>query len=515
VITIALVALLLGVGVGTLLHRRGERVRLGSAQEQAQKLLGAAAEEAEASKRAAELEAKEILFKAKSAAEQESRDRLSEIQKREERSLRREEGLDKRADSLAGKENELGKKEQDLARREKAAEASARQSQELVAKADKRLEELASMTRDQARESLVRQITDEAKLLAAAKIKKVEEQTEQEARERATSIIATAVQRFASEYVTERTVAVVQLPNDDMKGRIIGREGRNIRALEAATGVDLIIDDTPEAVILSCFNPLRREVARLSLTRLIADGRIHPSRIEEVVKRCEEEVEAGCKEAGEQAVFDLGLHRVHPELVKLLGQLKFRAAYAQNLLQHSVEVGYLAGFIAAELEVNAKQARRAGLLHDIGKAVEHETEGSHARVGAEIAKKYGESPKIVHAIAAHHGEEQPASALAYIVDTANQLSSQRPGARRDRLHSYVQRLHDLEKLCRAQRGVEKVYAIQAGREVRVIVENETMSDEHAVMLSKEIAKKVEEELTYPGQIKVCVVRETRASSVAR
>jgi ribonuclease Y len=307
---------------------------------------------------------------------------------------------------------------------------------------------------------------------------------------------------------------VVQLPNDDMKGRIIGREGRNIRALEAATGVDVIIDDTPEAVILSCFNPVRREVARLALTRLISDGRIHPSRIEEVVKRCEDEVDAGCKEAGEQVVFDLGLHRVHPELVKRLGQLRFRASYAQNLLQHSAEVGYTSGIIAAELGFGVKLARRAGLLHDIGKTVDHEVEGSHAKVGADLARKYGESPKVVHAVAAHHDEEEPTHVLDLIVSAANRLSSQRPGARRERLHTYVQRLDDLERLCKDLKGVDKVYAIQAGREVRIIVDNDAISDEQAIILSKDIAKKVEEELTYPGQIKVCVIRETRSGATA-
>jgi ribonucrease Y len=507
--------LVIGFFIGSLLQKRSERSRIGSAQSQSDKILKASTADAEAIKRNAELEAKEILFRAKSEAETETRDRLSELQKQQERILKREEGLERKGDQLSVKESDLSKKEQELARREKAAEASARQSGELLTKAEKKLEELASMTKEQAKELLVRQMIDEAKQTAAGEIKKIEDQTEQEARQKATTIIATAIQRFSSEYVTERTVSVVQLPNDDMKGRIIGREGRNIRALEAATGVDLIIDDTPEAVILSCFNPVRREIARLSLTRLIADGRIHPSRIEEVVKRCEEEVEAGCKAAGEQAVFDLGHHRVHPELIKLLGQLKFRSSYAQNLLQHSVEVGFIAGIIAADLDVGVKQARRAGLLHDIGKAVDHEVEGSHAKVGAEFARKFGESPKVVHAIAAHHGEEQPNSVLDYIVDTANRLSSQRPGARRERLQTYVQRLHDLEQICRTYRGVDKVYAIQAGREVRVIVENETMSDEQAVILSKDLAKKVEEELTYPGQIKVCVIRETRSTSVAR
>jgi ribonuclease Y len=299
-----------------------------------------------------------------------------------------------------------------------------------------------------------------------------------------------------------------------MKGRIIGREGRNIRALEAATGVDIIIDDTPEAVILSCFDPVRREVARLSLSRLIADGRIHPSRIEEVVKRCETEVDASSKEVGEQTVFDLGLHRVHPDLIKLLGELRFRSSYAQNLLQHSAEVGYLAGIIAAELGLGVKQARRAGLLHDIGKGVDHEMEGSHAHVGAELARKYGENAKIVQAIAAHHGEVEASSVLDTIVESANRLSNQRPGARRDRLHTYIQRLQDLERVCKGFDGVERVFAIQAGREIRIIVDNEKINDEQAIMLSKDIARKVEEELTYPGQIKVCVIRETRSGATA-
>lgn len=514
VIVLAVLALAVGVVVGIYLQKRNEKQRLGGAEAQADKVVKTATSEADNLKRNAEIEAKEILFRAKSEAENETRDRLTELQKQQERLLKREENLERKGDLLTAKEGDLGKKEGDLSKREKAAEASGRQSGELLAKAEKKLEDLASMTKEQAKDLLVKQVTDEAKLKAATEIKKIEEETEKEAKQKAMTIIATAVQRFASDYVSERTVSVVQLPNDDMKGRIIGREGRNIRALEAATGVDVIIDDTPEAVILSCFNPVRREVARLGLTRLISDGRIHPSRIEEVVKRCEDEVDAGCKEAGEQVVFDLGLHRVHPELVKLLGQLRFRSSYSQNLLQHSAEVGYLAGVIASELGVGIKMARRAGLLHDIGKTIDHEVEGSHAKVGADIARKHGESPKVVHAIAAHHDEEEPTHVLDLIVNSANQLSSQRPGARRERLHTYVQRLHDLERTCKDLKGVEKVYAIQAGREVRIIVDNHTISDEQAIILSKEIAKKVEDEMTYPGQIKVCVIRETRAGATA-
>ena len=515
VIIVSLVALIVGVFVGIFLQRRGETRRVGSAQSQADKLLKSARSESESVKRNSEIEAKEILFRAKSEAERETRDRTKELQRRQERVLKREENLERKGDLLTAKEAESDKKEADLARREKAAETNSQQAQDLLGKANRRLEELASLTREQAREQLVKQTLDEAREAAAAQIKEVEDRTEQEARERSVSIIANAIQRYASEYVTERTVAVVQLPTDEMKGRIIGREGRNIRALEAATGVDLIIDDTPEAVIISCFHPVRREVARLALSRLIADGRIHPSRIEEVVRRCGDEVEAQCKEAGEQAVFDLGLHRVHPELVKMLGRLKFRSSYAQNLLQHCSEVGYLAGIMAAELGTSVKLARRAGLLHDIGKGVDHEIEGSHAKAGAELARKYGENARVVHAIAAHHGEVETQSVLAALVDAANVMSAHRPGARKERLQSYIQRLNDLEKICRSFHGVDKVYAIQAGREVRVVVESGSITDKLAVVLAKDIARKVEEELAYPGQIKVCVIRETRSSSVAK
>ena len=514
-IILSLVALVGGAFAGIFLNKRSERRRIGSAKSQADKILKTAKSESESTHRNSEIEAKEILFRAKSEAERETRDRTKELQKRQERLLKKEENLERKGDLLAGKEREVKKKETELDRREKAAEANAQQAQDQLQTAHTRLEELAAMTRDQARQLLVEQTTEEAKQAAAAQIKEIEDKTEAEAKEKAVTIIANAIQRFASEYVTERTVAVCQLPNDEMKGRIIGREGRNIRALEAATGVDLIIDDTPEAVIISCFHPVRREVARLALTRLIADGRIHPSRIEEVVRRCTSEVDGLCREAGEQAVFDLGLHRVHNELVKLLGQLKFRSSYSQNLLQHSVEVGYIAGIMAAELGLGVKQARRAGLLHDIGKAADHEVEGSHSQVGAELARKYGEKAAVIHAIRAHHGEEEPASVLAAIVDAANRLSAQRPGARKERLNSYVQRLHDLEKISKSFKGVGKVFAIQAGREVRVIVESQSMDDKMSVLLAKDIARKVEEELAYPGQIKVCVIRETRASAVAK
>ncbi len=514
VIAIALVAAVVGVIVGFTFTKRREEADSGLAQAQADELVKAANEEAQTLRRKAELEAKELALKAKTDAEAQARGRTAQLEEERRKLLGQEEDLQAREGKLQGQESELERKERDLDRREQSTESSSKSAKELLEKAQGRLEELARLTPEEAREQLIDQVRDDARRAAAVEVKRIEDETEATAKERSTTIIAAAVQRYASEYVGERTVAVVQLPNDDMKGRIIGREGRNIRALEAATGVDLIIDDTPEAVIRSCFNPVRREVARLALTRLIGDGRIHPTRIEDVVRRCEADVKASSKEAGEQAVFDLGLHRLHPELVRLLGELRYRSSYAQNLLAHSVEVGYVSGLIASELGLGVKQARRAGLLHDIGKTQPHEVELSHAAAGAALVKKYGESPKIAHAIAAHHGEEPAASVLAHIVDAANQLSARRPGARRERLASFVQRLGDLEALCKTQEGVEKAYAIQAGREVRVIVEQHKIDDAMATILSKDIARKVEDELAYPGQIKISVIRESRASGIA-
>ena len=515
VVIAVLAAAAVGVLAGRLLAGSGADASGGASDQRSAELLERAQTEAQTIKRNAELEAKELLLEAKAKVEAEAKRKLDELQEERTRLLQREALAERAEDELRGQESQLSQKEKDLGRREQAAEAMARSSAELLSRAEKRLTELAQMSPEQAKALLIEQIRGEARQQAAAEVARIERETEAQAHERALTIIATAVQRHASEYVAERTVSVVPLPGDEMKGRIIGREGRNIRALEAATGVDLIIDDTPEAVILSSFNPVRREVARLTLARLVGDGRIHPTRIEEVVKRCGDEVQASCKEAGEQAVFDLGLHRLHPELVRLLGELRFRSAYAQNLLQHSVEVGYIAGAIAAELGLSIKLARRAGLLHDIGKAVAHEVEGSHAAVGANLAQKHGENPQVVHAIAAHHGEVPAESVLANLVDAANRLSAQRPGARRERLESYIQRLQRLEQICGAFDGVEKVYAIQAGREVRVIVENAKVSDELAVLLSKDIARRVEEELTYPAQIKVSVIRESRATEMAR
>jgi ribonuclease Y len=480
-----------------------------------QKLVDAARNEAEQLRRKAEAEAKELQLKALDDAGDEVKKRRTDLQKSEEAVRRREEELAKKQGSLQGREAEFERKEKTVAGREQAAEATAKRAEEMLKESRQRLEKLAGMSADEAKAQLTAQVVDEARRAAAIEVKKIEDGARVEAEEKGKRILGTAIQRYAGEYVAERTVSVVPLPSDDLKGRIIGREGRNIRALEAATGIDLIIDDTPEAVIISCFNPVRREIAKLALTRLIADGRIHPTRIEEVVKKCEEEVDAQCREAGEQAVFDLGLHKVHPELVQAIGRLKFRSSYAQNLLSHSVEVGQLAGLMAAELGLSVKLARRAGLLHDVGKGVDHEVEGGHAAVGAQAARKWGESPQVCAAIAEHHGDEPHSSVLSHLVDAANVLSGQRPGARQELLASYVTRLNDLEKLCEGQKGVTKAFAIQAGREVRVLVENSQVSDEEASLMAKELARRIEDEATYAGQVRVCVIRETRSTDYAR
>ena len=480
-----------------------------------QRVMAAARSEAETIKREAEVRARESAQKIRAEAEAEIRSRRQELEKHGAELAAKTQALDRRERELREQRDELGKKEKQMAGREQAAEAAARAAAAQASEAKARLEQIAGMSPAQARQALEAEVRDEARRHSVAEVKRIEDQARAEAEGRSRMVVAAAVQRYASEYVVERTVAVVPLPSDDMKGRIIGREGRNIRALEAATGIDLIIDDTPEAVVISCFHPVRREIARLALTRLIADGRIHPTRIEEMVEKATEEVTRQSQEAGEQAVFDLGIGRLHPELVKLIGQLKFRSSNAQNLLQHSVEVGFLAGAMAAEVGLPVKIARRAGLLHDIGKAVDHEVEGSHAAVGANVARKHGESAEVCHAIEAHHGEVPVTDALDHIVDAANVLSGQRPGARREMLASYVQRLADLEKIASSFAGVEKAFAIQAGREVRVLVENSQVSDDEARLLSKDIARRVEAELSYPGQIRVAVVRETRATDYAK
>ncbi|MCS6913808.1 MAG: ribonuclease Y [Myxococcales bacterium] len=511
-IALCALALIVGAVLGRLF---GPRPQGQAAELERQRLLEAARAEAEQTRRDALVQSKEMLLRAQEAIEAELKASRADMERRASRLTEQEEMLERKAAALTSHEEELNRRERALASREQQAEAAARKAEAAAAEALARLERTAGLTQEQARAQLAEEVREEARRAAAAEIKRIEEEARQQAAERANTILAAAIQRYASEYVAENTVSVVPLPSDDMKGRIIGREGRNIRALEAATGIDLIIDDTPEAVIISCFNPVRREIARLALTRLITDGRIHPTRIEEVVQRCTEEVEQQCKEAGEQAIFDLGIHKMHPELVRAVGRLKFRTSGGQNLLQHSIEVAWLAGAMAAELGLNVKLARRAGLLHDIGRTVDQEAEGSHAAAGAALCKKHGEQPRVCEAVAAHHGNGAARSILDHLVHAANLLSTQRPGARREVLESYIQRLHALEKLCSSFPGVERAYAIQAGREVRVFVQNDKVSDDQVALLSREIARRIEEEATYPGQIRVCVIRESRSTDYAR
>ena len=455
------------------------------------------------------------MYQAKAEFEKESVDKRRDLQALEKRVQQKEENLDKKVNLFDQREIEFSKKEQGLAAKEQLVVQKAEKIDQLVEEQKKQLEKISGMTAAEAKALLVESIENEAKQDAAKKIKLIEEEARETADKKSKEIISLAIQRYAGEYVAERTVSVVPLPSDEMKGRIIGREGRNIRALEAATGIDLIIDDTPEAVILSGFNPVRREVARIALEKLITDGRIHPGRIEDVVHKAEEEVELAIKEAGEQAAFDLGVHGIHPEILKLIGRLRYRTSYSQNVYQHSLEVAFLCGIMAAELGINVKQAKRAGLLHDLGKAVDHEVEGSHAVIGGELARKYGETPKIIHAIMAHHEDEKPNSVLAVLVQAADALSGARPGARREMMETYVKRLEDLEKISTSFTGVSNAFAIQAGREIRVMVSSEEVSDERAIVLAKDIAKKIEADMTYPGQIKVNVIRETRAIEYAR
>ena len=485
-----------------------------AAEVEASRLLEDSRRKAETLLREADLEVKDRLFKMKSDFDAETKETRSELKKRETRLMQKEENVDRKIDQYEQKDHELQRKERILKKRENEIERQELKYQELLEEQKQQLEKISGLSVEQAKELLIRAMENEARYEGARLIKKIENEAKEQADRKAKKILATAIQRYAGEYVAERTVSVVPLPSDEMKGRIIGREGRNIRALEAATGVDLIIDDTPEAVILSGFNPVRREVARLSLIRLISDGRIHPARIEDIVKKVGQEVDQAIKEAGEQAAFDLGVHGIHNELIKTLGQLKFRTSYSQNVLQHSVEVGFLAGIMASELGLSGKIARRMGLLHDIGKAIDHEVEGPHALIGSRLAKKFNESPKVVHAIAAHHEDVPPNSVFALLVQAADGLSGARPGARKELLENYIKRLEDLENIANSFRGVSNTYAIQAGRELRVIVESDVISDEEAILVSRDIAKKIEESLTFPGQIKVTVIRETRAVEYA-
>ncbi|WP_390890393.1 ribonuclease Y [Geoalkalibacter halelectricus] len=508
-------ALAAGVFVGYLLRRKFAEGRLADAQKAAGQLIEDAQKDADAIRKEATLEAKDIILQAKTESEQEARDLRRDIQAQEKRLLQKEEHLDRKMSQLDGREEDLGQREKKLEQAQEQVVEREKSIDTLVRQQMETLERLSEMSAEEAKQYLIQSMESEARHDAAKMIKQIEEEAREKADKKAKEILALAIQRYAGDYVAEKTVSVVPLPTDEMKGRIIGREGRNIRAIEAATGIDLIIDDTPEAVIISGFNPVRREVARLSLERLIADGRIHPARIEEVVQKAEQDVETAIREAGEQATFDVGVHGIHPEIIKLIGRLKYRTSYGQNVLQHSLEVAFLCGIMASELGINVKQAKRAGLLHDIGKAVDHEVEGSHAVIGADLARKYGESPKIVHALAAHHEDEKPETVLAILVQAADALSGARPGARRETLETYVKRLGDLERIGNSFDGVSSCFAIQAGREIRVMVSSDSVTDAQSFVLAKDIAKKIEGEMTYPGQIKVNVIRETRAVEFAR
>jgi ribonuclease Y len=514
--------LLLGIAIGSVVlaawmrmrPRKQDAVSL-SAQSEAERILEEAKNKSELLAKESELKAKDLLVETRAAAERELRDSRRDLTALENKLQNREEALEKRLDAFERRETDLNRRDQALRNREKGIADKEVEHQALIGEARARLEAVAGLTRDEAKRTLMDEMIGQARQEAARHIRIVEEEAREEADRRAKRIISIAIERLAGEFVAERTVSVLALPSDEMKGRIIGREGRNIRAIEAATGVDIIIDDTPEAVVISCHNPIRREIARVALERLISDGRIHPGRIEEVVRKAEQEVEESIKEAGQRALIEVGVHGVHPELSKLLGMLKYRYSYAQNVLMHSIEAAFICGAMAAELGLNEKQARRAALLHDIGKALTHEVEGSHALIGAELARKYGESAKIVNAIAAHHEEVKAETILAPLVDAADALSGARPGARREVLESYVKRLEDLETIARSFKGVDKCFAVQAGREMRVIVEPGEVSDEDATMLAREMARKIETDMTYPGQIRVTVIRETRATELAR
>ncbi len=517
-IIVGLTGVGLGAGLVWLLGRlRGQRLAEleRGANATAARIVEEARKEGAAVRREAQIQARDVVGQAKADWEREVRDHRSELAGVEKRVAQKEESVERKLEAFTQREGELGRREDGLRQKEAAVEGRRGEYERLVETVREKLEQTAGMTREEARKTLVEQMTDEARHDAARHIRQVESEAREEADRRAKKIVSIAIERLAGEFVTERTVSVVPLPSDDMKGRIIGREGRNIRAIEAATGVDLIIDDTPEVVVISCHNPIRRELARLTLERLVSDGRIHPGRIEEVVRKAEEELDGAIREAGQRAVIEVGVHGIHPELIKLVGMLKYRYSYAQNVLMHSIEAAFIAGAMAAELGLNEKQARRAALLHDIGKALTHEVEGSHAIIGGEIARKYGESAKIVNAIAAHHEEVRAETILAPLVDAADALSGARPGARREVLESYVKRLEDLERISNSFRGVEKSFAVQAGREIRIIVDPGTVPDDQALVLARDVARKIEQEMTYPGQIKVTVIRETRASDLAR
>jgi len=514
-VIVALIAIIAGAVIGIVVRKKMLENKLDSAEDYSRKLILEASKQAETIRKEAQLQAKDKLYQMKLDFEDETKSRKKDLQSQERRLFQKEETLDKRMEQLEQREGLIAKEEAALANRDNALKKKEGEFNKLIEEERQKLERIAGISVNEAKEMLVSSMESEARHEASKLIKKIEAETREISNRKAQEILALAIKRYAGDYVAEESVSVVNLPNDEMKGRIIGREGRNIRALEAATGIDLIIDDTPEAVVLSGFNPIRREVAKVALERLIEDGRIHPARIEEIVERVSREIEVHIKEAGEQATFDIGLHGIHPELIKLIGRLKYRSSYAQNVLEHSMEVAFLCGIMASELKLDEKQAKRIGLLHDIGKAVDHEVEGAHAPIGADLAEKYGESEQVVHAIAAHHEDIQATSVMDVLLQAADTLSGARPGARREMYETYVKRLEDMEEIAMSFKGVSKSYAIQAGREIRIIVESDKVDDFESTMICSEVAKKIEKGLTYPGQIKVTVIRETRAVEYAK
>ncbi len=503
------------LAVGYLARKFLAGMKVERAEARAKRTIAEAEKEAEARKREVGLEAKDELYRVRSEFEKETRERRQELLRLEKRLGERDTNLDRKVSLLEKKERDLSRNVQELASRQRALTEREKEFKYLLAQEKEKLQRISGLSREEAKKLLLKKMEDDVRQEAAVMIKRVEAETRETAEKKAREIITLAIQRCAADQVTESTVTVVSLPNDEMKGRIIGREGRNIRALETATGINVIIDDTPEAVTLSGFDPVRREIARIALERLITDGRIHPARIEEVVEKVRQEMEVNIREVGEQAAFESGVHGLHPEEIRLLGRLKYRTSYGQNVLQHSKEAAHLAEVMSSELGMDAKMAKRAGLLHDIGKAVDHEVEGAHARIGADLSKRYGESPQIIQAIVSHHGEEEPKSILDVLIQAADAISASRPGARRETLETYVQRLEKLEKIADSFPGVRKAYAIQAGREIRVMVEPDKISDVEAASLARDLSKKIEEQMEYPGQIKVTVVRETRAVDYAK
>ncbi|MEW6107575.1 MAG: ribonuclease Y [Nitrospirota bacterium] len=512
------IAVVTGIAAGlilSLVYRNALKSQRKSIESEREKIKEEALKNAESIKKEASMEAKDIIYQAKLEAEKELRERRSELNHLEKRLRQREETLERKFDQIEKREHDLSKREKEYNSKERILQDKENRYNNLIKEQVQVLEKLSGITTEEAKQEILRRTEDEAKFEVAKLIKRIEDEARETAEKKSKEIIGLSIQRYASDYVADATVTAVSLPNDEMKGRIIGREGRNIRALEAATGVDLIVDDTPEMVTLSAFDPVRREIARLSLERLIADGRIHPTRIEEIVEKVRREVESSIREEGEKSVFDLGLSGIHPELIKILGRLKYRTSYGQNVLQHSREVAYFSGMMAGELGVDVKLAKRAGLLHDIGKAVDHEIDGSHQEIGANLARKYGENNKVVNAVLVHHGEGEPITVEAALVAAADALSAARPGVRRESIEHYLKRLEKLEQMALSFKGVDKCYAIQAGREIRIIVKPEDINDEMSAMISRDLAKKIESEMSYPGQIKVTVIRESRYVEYAK